>query len=512
MYCKNCGHNLEETNKFCTSCGFKVSIDDISVQNKACEQYGEMVSKDKKTKNKLFGFRSGKWYKKLIAIIYLIFMFMLFFPAVFSADSLVISTHDKIISKISDLTLWITMILPYLIMSNIFGLRTKIPLYKSKKKFPKIIAFVLTVFIMLIVSINIDNLHTQDYKERKEVENELRQQEEAEQAEIERLQQKAEEQTEIESLQQEAEEQAEIESLQQEAKEQEEALFSEEITDNTLRANFVEACKEIGVELDSVKNLEKIADWAGGERYSFTYSGLSLRVYCNANLTINTIKFGVDTDIYKQGYESYQIDDYIVSSDMQVKLKLATEDIVKSQLNYPSTASFGWLDWSYGRERNLYSTSGSVKAKNAFGVEDEMSFQLIYNSYDSSMQTVYFLLDGNVIVNDMNTIAEEEREQIEGFYIEEVIDIPDDISTLTPEEVYNNYSQYDSSKVRVKGEIVAISNYTDLTGYYLLGVRGNGLVCWVYESQQYNIGDTVEFYGTVYGGSNVEISNCVVIE
>jgi hypothetical protein len=100
--------------------------------------------------------------------------------------------------------------------------------------------------------------------------------------------------------------------------------------------------------------------------------------------TVNCIKLGTDTDIYKQGYEPYQISDYIVDSSVSAELQIMTEDYVKNQLNYPATADFPWLDWSYGRERDLYSVSSKVTAKNAFGVEDELAFRLIYQVDGSS--------------------------------------------------------------------------------------------------------------------------------
>lgn len=149
-----------------------------------------------------------------------------------------------------------------------------------------------------------------------------------------------------------------------------------------------------------------------GTRYAFTYSGASFRLYCNMDSTVNCIKLGVDNDIYKQGYEPYQISDYLVDSSVAAELQSMSKDYVKQQLNYPSSADFSWLDWAYGRERDLYSVSSNVKAKNAFGVESEVPFKLIYQVKDKAYKLMYFEIDGKRITNNLKTIKTTERKKI----------------------------------------------------------------------------------------------------
>lgn len=125
-------------------------------------------------------------------------------------------------------------------------------------------------------------------------------------------------------------------------------IFSEIITNEALRQDFLNACNQIGMDPEQIKDLERVDDWINGPRYSFTYSGMSFRLYCNTDSTVNTIKLGADTDIYKQGYEPYNVADYIVDSSIASELTTLSESYVSSQLNYPSSADFAWLDWSYG--------------------------------------------------------------------------------------------------------------------------------------------------------------------
>lgn len=190
------------------------------------------------------------------------------------------------------------------------------------------------------------------------------------------------------------------------------ALFSDIIPDDELRIDFLNACDQVGIETSKIKDLKQVDDWVSGTRYAFTYSGASLRLYCNMDSTVNCIKLGVDNDIYKQGYEPYQISDYLVDSSVAAELQSMSKDYVKQQLNYPSSADFSWLDWAYGRERDLYSVSSNVKAKNAFGVESEVPFKLIYQVKDKAYKLMYFEIDGKRITNNLKTIKTTERKKI----------------------------------------------------------------------------------------------------
>lgn len=190
------------------------------------------------------------------------------------------------------------------------------------------------------------------------------------------------------------------------------ALFSDIITDDALRNDFFNACEQVGIEASKIKDFKQVDDWVGGTRYSFTYSGASLRLYCNMDSTVNSIKLGVDTDIYKQGYEPYQISDYLVDSSVASELQSISEEYVKEKLKYPSSADFAWLDWAFGRERDLYSVSSSVQAKNAFGVEREVPFKLIYQVKEKSYTLMYFEMDGKEFVNDLKSIKTTERKKI----------------------------------------------------------------------------------------------------
>ena len=220
-------------------------------------------------------------------------------------------------------------------------------------------------------------------------------------------------------------------------------------------------------------------DWAGGERYSFAYEGLGLRLYCNMDSSVASIKLGVDTDLYKDGYESYHISDYIVDSGLAYNLQSVTTEKVKEQLNFPSTADFKLLDWSFFRECNVYSLSSSVEAKNAFGVESEVPFQAKYYVNGDSAKLIYFELDGYVYTNDTAKYALPERKTVKSKQkrVEDKT-ISDDAIFLNDGEL----GEYGKVKVIDGTEYI---NYHIPSGTYTITNKGKKGVVFVAKDEYY---------------------------
>lgn len=247
-------------------------------------------------------------------------------------------------------------------------------------------------------------------------------------------------------------------------------LFSDIIFDESLRTNFLMACEQIGMDPRQIKNLEQVDNWVSGPRYSFTYQNAGFRLYCNMDSTVAAIKLGADTDIYKQGFEPYQVSDYIVDPSIAAELQVISEDHVKSQLNYPSTADFSWLNWGFGRDHDLYSVSSTVKAENAFGVEDELPFTITYQVTDGQAKLLLFVLDGNTIVNHMDAISIPERKEL-------------------PSSSSNSSSSAENAITLVEGELGSYGKAIDIDGFTTINyhvpegtytVSNNGILCTLY--------------------------------
>ena len=190
-------------------------------------------------------------------------------------------------------------------------------------------------------------------------------------------------------------------------------LFQEEFQDDTLSQNFKIICDYVEIDPKNIKNMEKTDDWAGGPRYSFSYQGVSFKIYCNMDSTIETLKLGPDTDIFKRGFQPYSVVEYILSKDEEVQLEIAAEDTVKLFLNYPETADFHLMDWGFGKNHDLYSVSGKVTAKNAFGVKEDIIFSIKYHLNNNKIKPVYVALNGSIQVDELGQYKDEERPHME---------------------------------------------------------------------------------------------------
>lgn len=193
---------------------------------------------------------------------------------------------------------------------------------------------------------------------------------------------------------------------------QEEATVSQ----SYITPDFESACSDVGIDVKRIKNWKRVDDWFNGERYTFTYENIGLKVYFNYDGSVNSINIGNTTDIklYEQGYEPYNISDYIVDSDTAFSLVPLAEEQIKSHLNYPSTANFSLLDWSYGRQKNTYYLQSSLTAKNGFGVKDDISFSCAYDVSGGTASLVFLEIDTQVYVNKIKALPERKAKESQG--------------------------------------------------------------------------------------------------
>lgn len=184
--------------------------------------------------------------------------------------------------------------------------------------------------------------------------------------------------------------------------------------------DFYRVIDLVGIDHEDAEDVEKIDDWYGGPRYSFKTEGTTARVYCNMDGTINSLKVGNDIDLYKQGFEPWKIENFLVSESDKNNLIYCTQEAVSSCLNYPSTADYPLLDWSFGRQFNRYTVNSYVEAKNAFCVPDKLNFTAGYWIEDGDIRLIYLMLDGDIVLDDSEDYQNPEREEIPVDTVEEV--------------------------------------------------------------------------------------------
>lgn len=174
---------------------------------------------------------------------------------------------------------------------------------------------------------------------------------------------------------------------------------------------FYDVMQEINIDRDEVTELKKIENWAYGTRYTFKARGKKLVVYCDENQEIETVRLGTDTELYKRGYESWRIDQFCVSSDMENYLITVTKDLVRSYLTYPDDAKFSVMDWKVAREFSKYAVKSHVKVMTALGIRRDVEFTVVYWNNGLESKPIFFQLDGSTYINELDKYPMPERKR-----------------------------------------------------------------------------------------------------
>lgn len=219
-----------------------------------------------------------------------------------------------------------------------------------------------------------------------------------------------EETNETDTSQEESVEQAMEQTVSEEGEEQEEPLHDIVVDGETIYG-YYDVMREVGISNWDAVDVEKIEDWANGPRYGFQSKGYSVRVYCNMDGTIQSVVIGEDTALYLQGYETWEIDNFVVPTLYKAELMSLAKNAVEQCLNYPKTAKYPWLDWTYMRYFDLYTVSSTVEAQNAFGVPSEYGFTVKFLISDGTAKPLYLMLDGEVVLDKMSEYQPPERKE-----------------------------------------------------------------------------------------------------
>jgi len=102
------------------------------------------------------GFRTNKKWKKIVAIIGYLLMILVLFV------STGVTFGDKVLTLIERVLL---ISVPFVLITNLGGVRNKLPLYKSKKKSKTIIGTILTFTIISIIIAILPNLYSPQFKQ-----------------------------------------------------------------------------------------------------------------------------------------------------------------------------------------------------------------------------------------------------------------------------------------------------------------------------------------------------------
>lgn len=187
--------------------------------------------------------------------------------------------------------------------------------------------------------------------------------------------------------------------------------------------NFIAACISCNMDAEKISYLQKQDNWQNGERYSFIYKDVTHEVYFLDNGTVNSINYSGNNDIklYEYGYESLDINDFLITTETYASLQIAAEKVVKLNLNYPDTADFNWFTTGYCvRYYDYYIVGCEFTAKNAFGIAENHSFRIDCILNDEGSDFIYYELDGNVM-SGATSIPEIKKVPVEEIYQNEEV-------------------------------------------------------------------------------------------
>ena len=229
-------------------------------------------------KKRIFGFRSQKIWKKIIAVLYY-FIGLLMVFAVLTDWTVDVSLKDTILVKVSDFFTLLIYFSPFLVLSDFSKeIRSKVPLLKDNKKGKTFLFFVILIIVIPIISNSItDTFHSEESKEKMRIEQEQIQEE---QEKVETKEEKTEEEKaeEEERLKKEAEEKAKKEAEEKAKKEAEEKAKTE--AEEKAKKDAEEKAKK-EAEAKAKKEAEKAEKNFVFDKVSYQYKGFKTKTRKN---------------------------------------------------------------------------------------------------------------------------------------------------------------------------------------------------------------------------------------
>jgi len=190
--------------------------------------------------------------------------------------------------------------------------------------------------------------------------------------------------------------------------------YSVDAFDNSTQYNaFVLACEETNINIENIKNVEKLENWAHGERYSFTYQNKKLLVYFNGNNSINSININ-DTKIYRDGFTALNIDNYtdiekqieesIEAKDKEIKL---IDDVIGDYGKIVTVDSFEYIHYFLptGEYKVVADTDSDLLfldknkyKKTAEGYSEAVNIQTIFLEHAGDETQIEIVEDSHILL------------------------------------------------------------------------------------------------------------------
>lgn len=188
--------------------------------------------------------------------------------------------------------------------------------------------------------------------------------------------------------------------MQKEKAAKENIFIAMDVVDNLEQANAVKGVLDsVGVTgIKSVTYNKTKSDDATGIR-AFTIetdAHHDVDLFINPNKTVAEIKMG-EFELYQNGNIIEKFDDFVVTSDEQLKYQAKSEEVVRKVLKAPSTAKFyGLRHYDMDKLHGILTVSSYVDAQNSFGAMIRSTFIIQYDTKDNG-KVIHFTFDDQVI-------------------------------------------------------------------------------------------------------------------
>ncbi len=152
-----------------------------------------------------------------------------------------------------------------------------------------------------------------------------------------------------------------------------------------------------------IGNITNIEFFARNEGYADSYHveayGVPAKVivYIDENGNIPEMYYNMQ-DVIVDNKRVATIQDYILTQDEWIDLRTQAQTYIEKFLNAPNTAKYKNQNYSIDNNRKI-TVTGTVEAKNRFGVPLDNRFELLYKKENSRFSLIKAVIAGEVVYN-----------------------------------------------------------------------------------------------------------------
>lgn len=116
-----------------------------------------------KLKGHLLGFRSGKPWKMIVAVVYYVFCLVVLVTGMVTKPLVQAGAWDAVVFKLSVVVIFVWMLSPAVFLSET-PLRRKLPLFKQRQPLKSVLGMMVVFLLCTYIFAMVESWHTPEYK------------------------------------------------------------------------------------------------------------------------------------------------------------------------------------------------------------------------------------------------------------------------------------------------------------------------------------------------------------